>query len=193
VCPFGFLQEMLYKIPSPKFTLWKPLGYGKYLSLLLLVIAVPYFLGTDSSLYFCRLCPAAAIEASLPFAVMQGGFPSFWGPVIRFSLFGVIILLVISSMRFFCRVLCPVGAMTALFNPISAFALRQKTEACPECGGCSKVCPVDIDLTEKKQAELQEYTYKAPADCILCLQCTHACNLSDGLKGSFAGMAKKDN
>ena len=85
VCPFGFLQEILHKIPSPKFTLWRPLRYGKYLSLFLFVIAVPLFLGTESILYFCRLCPAAAIEASLPYAIMQGGFPAFWGPFIRFT------------------------------------------------------------------------------------------------------------
>lgn len=192
VCPFGFLQELLYKIPSPKFKLWRPLGYGKYLSLFLLVIAVPLVLGTESIFYFCRLCPAAAIEASLPYAVMQGGFTSFWGPMIRFSLFGVIILFVITTQRFFCRVLCPVGAMTSFFNPISAFALRQKTQDCPACGECSQACPVDIDLSDKKQDEGQEYTYKAPADCILCLNCTHACHLSNGLKGSFAGMAKNE-
>ncbi len=187
VCPFGFLQEMLYKIPGPKFTLWRPLRFGKYISLALLVIAVPVIGGLDSPLYFCRLCPAAAIEASLPFAVMQGGFTSFWGAVIRFSILGLVILLAISSLRFFCRKLCPIGAITALLNPLSAFALRHDTESCPQCGECTEACPVDVDLQEEPRGVI----YKAPADCILCLECTKACPTSDGLKGSYAGKYKQ--
>ncbi len=183
VCPFGFLQDLLHKIPSPKFEPWRPLRYGKYLVLVLLAMAVPYFWGLESPLFFCRLCPAAAIEASIPFAVMEGGFSSFWGPMIRFSILGVILLLAVGSLRFFCRVLCPVGAITGLLNWSSAFALRHDTDTCPQCGLCTKACPVGVDLEEDRRGVV----YKAPPDCILCLECTDACPTHFGLKGSFGG------
>lgn len=53
VCPFGFFQDLLYRIPwIPKFTFPRFLRYGKYAVLLLLVILFPYWLGfTDGSPY----------------------------------------------------------------------------------------------------------------------------------------------
>jgi polyferredoxin len=183
VCPFGLLQELLHRIPSPKLELWPPLRFGKYLSLFLLVLAAPVLLGTESFLYFCRLCPAAAIEASLPYAYMQGGFTDFWGPFLRFSILGAVLLASVFVLRFFCRTLCPVGAITAILNSISAFSLRHDADACPQCGECARACPVGVDLQEESRSVM----YKAPADCILCLECTKACPTSDGLKGSFAG------
>ncbi len=187
VCPFGLFQELLHRIPSPKFELWSPLRYGKYISLVVLAFAVPFFLGIESQFYFCRLCPAAAIEASLPYAYTMGGFPDFWGTFIRFSILGFIILASIFIMRFFCRTLCPVGAMTAMLNSISAFTLRHDTEACPQCGECTDACPVGVDLQEEPHG----VKHKAPADCILCLECTKSCPTSSGLKASFAGKYKK--
>lgn len=192
VCPFGFLQELLHKIPSPKFQLWAPLRYGRYAVLLGTVILVPLLLGLESSWYFCRLCPAAALEVSLPVAFMQGGFSSFWGTIIKFSILGVVLLLSIASLRFFCRVLCPVGAIASFFNPLSAFALRHNTDACPQCGLCAKACPVDVNLQEPKDAEPRGIAYKAPMDCILCLECADACPKAGRLQGSFLGMAKKN-
>ncbi|MFH1741639.1 MAG: 4Fe-4S binding protein [bacterium] len=187
VCPFGFLQELLYKIPSPKFELWPPFRYGRYLSLAVLVILVPWIWGTQSPLYFCRLCPAAAIEASIPYAVMSGGFVSSSAVITRFSLAGAILILMVFNLRIFCRTFCPVGAITSLLNPISAFALRHDTQACPQCGQCKIACPVGVDLQEQPRG----IVYKAPADCILCLECTDACPTKNGLKGSFAGKIRK--
>lgn len=50
-CPFGFLQDLMHKIPSRKFRLPQWIGYGKYLALLLLVIVIPYLLGFDAAGY----------------------------------------------------------------------------------------------------------------------------------------------
>ncbi len=187
VCPFGLLQELLYKIPSPKFKPWAPLRYGKYIVLVTMVIAVPFFWGIESAFYFCRICPAATIESSIPHAIQQGGFSSFWPTVIRMSILAAVVLLMIFSLRFFCRTLCPVGAITALMNPISAFALRHDTDGCPQCGECSDQCPMDIDLTEEPRGVV----YKAHTECILCLECEKACPIGGGLKGTFAGFPKQ--
>ncbi len=51
LCPFGLLQDILYKIPFLKLKLPRALRYGKYLALLLLVFLLPFWLGFDQSGY----------------------------------------------------------------------------------------------------------------------------------------------
>ena len=192
VCPFGFLQELLYKIPSPKFSLWPPLRFGRYAMLLVTVVLVPLIVGIESKWFFCWICPAAALESSLPRGLMSG-FPGGAWTIVRFSILAAVLIVSVLNLRFFCRVLCPVGAITSFLNPISAFALRHNTSECPSCGVCAKQCPVDVDLQEPEDEEPRGYVYKAPMDCILCLECTDSCPQSEGLKGSFMGAVKKES
>ena len=72
-CPFGFLQDMLHKIPSPKFRLPSWASYTKYLVLLLMVFAFPMFWGENTLFSFCRICPASALQVTIPHAVASGG------------------------------------------------------------------------------------------------------------------------
>lgn len=74
VCPFGFLQDLLYKIHSSKIKLPPFLKYGKYATLLIMVLFIPIFFGitvtpgktTIQRFFFCNLCPAGTLEATLP-------------------------------------------------------------------------------------------------------------------------------
>ena len=50
-CPFGLLQELLHRIPSPKIRLPKFARHGKYLALALLVFLLPFLLGFELSGY----------------------------------------------------------------------------------------------------------------------------------------------
>ena len=77
VCPFGFLQDLIHKIPSPKLNLPSFLKYGKYVTLLIMVIFIPIFFGivvtpgktTVQNFFFCSLCPAGTLEATIPVAL----------------------------------------------------------------------------------------------------------------------------
>ncbi|MFH1230180.1 MAG: 4Fe-4S binding protein [Planctomycetota bacterium] len=77
-CPFGFLQDLLYKIPSYKINLPLFLKYGKYVILIIMVICIPLFFGitttpgktTIQSFFFCNFCPAGTLEATLPAALI---------------------------------------------------------------------------------------------------------------------------
>ncbi len=73
LCPFGFVQELLYKIPFKKkiktFKGDKPLRKVKYIVLVVMVIALPMLLKTsgDSSPTYCKyICPAGTLEAGIP-------------------------------------------------------------------------------------------------------------------------------
>lgn len=54
ICPFGLFQDLLIKIPLPKFRLPRYVRYFKYIALLMLVFVFPFFLGFETSgyLYF---------------------------------------------------------------------------------------------------------------------------------------------
>lgn len=73
LCPFGLVQELLYKIPFVKkvrtFKGDKQLRYLKYVLLAVLVILLPMMVGMkgDAPPYFCKyVCPAGSLEAGIP-------------------------------------------------------------------------------------------------------------------------------
>lgn len=79
LCPFGFLQELIYKIPFPpkknRFKGDRALRKLKYVMLLVLVILLPMLLTTptgDASPAFCKyVCPAGALEGGIPYAFLR--------------------------------------------------------------------------------------------------------------------------
>ena len=128
LCPFGFVQDLLYKIPTPKFKIPekvdRPLRYLKFFILLVFVILLPMFLTNQFGLgapYFCKLiCPAGTLGGALPLlAKNEGlrntiGFLFFW----KLSILIVIIALSIFTYRPFCKYKCQLGAFYSIFNKI---------------------------------------------------------------------------
>ena len=76
-CPFGFLQDLLGKIFPRKISLPSWVGYFRYVVLVGLVILLPMILGAKGipfdkqTISICRLCPAGALEAGLPYSVQS--------------------------------------------------------------------------------------------------------------------------
>lgn len=146
LCPFGFFQDLLYKIRSRKFKIPEKLGYLKFLILILLVIAIPFF---TKDFWFCKLCPAGTLEAGIPLAIFNSGIREmiglfFW---LKITIFLLIIILIIYCQRGFCKIFCPLGAIFSLFNRLSL--LKPKAKGCP-----IKICKNPDSL-----------------DCIRCLDC----------------------
>ena len=171
VCPFGLIQELLHKIPSPKLHLPKPLTYVKYVLLAVFVLLLPAVL-TDKygigSPTFCEfICPAGTLETGLPLLLTH--------PELRMQLGGIFILkaaiLVLTIVgcivvcRCFCKVMCPLGAIYGLLNKISFYGLRVERAGCVSCGMCRDVCPMDVDPVHHPDS----------AECIRCGKCAAAC------------------
>ena len=84
LCPFGMIQEWLYKIPFPfkknHFKGDKPLRYLKYVVLAVLVILLPTFMVNDTgtgSPTFCKyVCPAGTLEGAIPLVLISGKGPA---------------------------------------------------------------------------------------------------------------------
>ncbi len=93
LCPFGWIQELLYKVPFPwkrnRFRGDRPLRYVKYAMLLVLVILLPMVLGNaagEATPTFCKyVCPAGALEGGVPlvfFSPAQAGPQAPAGPLL---------------------------------------------------------------------------------------------------------------
>ncbi len=178
MCPFGALQDWLHKIPSPKINLPRQANYIKYAVLVGLVFAVPYFL-PGKPYTFCDFCPSATLESTIPWAFKAGWVPTpgmFGGFTERFFMrIGILVAvlgLAVVASRGFCRTLCPLGAIFALFNRFSIFRFRLTYSKCNDCGACNKICPTEIDPVADMNG----------ADCIRCLDCTTTKHIKMGVK-----------
>ena len=124
VCPMGLLQDLLHKIPTPKFKIPKFMSWFKYVFLILTVLLIPLFLGGTLDRPFCDICPTAAIQVMVPTMITTGDFGLGGGVGLKLGILIVVLGLAVASNRFFCRVMCPMGALMALTNKISAFSIR---------------------------------------------------------------------
>ena len=173
LCPFGWFQELLHKIPTKKLSTkkLKPLTYLKYAVLLVMVVLLPAFLVNDVGMgdpFFCKyLCPAGILEGGIPLSLADTGIRASLGWLFTWKsciLLGVVVLSVFFY-RPFCKWLCPLGAFYGLCNKVSVYRLEVDQSKCTSCGACSRVCQMDVDV------------FRTPnhAECIRCGDCVAAC------------------
>lgn len=175
LCPFGLIQDLLYKIPFLRkintFKGDKLLRKLKYVILLVFVILLPMFLVDvlgQGLPYFCKfICPAGTLEGGILLVLfnesMRGalGWLYAWKSV----LLAVTILLSVVIYRPFCKYICPLGAVYSVFNPIAVFRYRIDKEKCTGCGACARVCKMQVDPAKNVNH----------AECIRCGACKDAC------------------
>jgi ferredoxin-type protein NapH len=168
-CPFGFIQDLLYRIPYIKFDIPAWTRFIKYGVFGLLVVAVPMVFSTEFPLYFCRICPVGTIESAIPWAVMSGTSNVGW-LVVRLGVLFLVAAAAMGHRRFFCKVLCPLGACLSVTNRFAAI-FPERTENCTVCGVCGKICPMETSRTKGAPAVFDT----KPEECISCLECQGKC------------------
>jgi polyferredoxin len=146
-CPFGLLQDLAAKISRPRFNLPNWTSYFRYVVLALTVVAIPFFLGSESSLFICRLCPAGALEGALPHIARQviAGGEVVWMSAPKAAVLFLFLIWIFFVKRPWCRLLCPLGAILTLFNRISFIGLLVEKQKCTACGKCHSMCDIAID------------------------------------------------
>ena len=170
ICPFGWVQDMMHKIKSKKFHVPKWMHHIKWLSLLLLVIILPYYTGVH---WFSKLCPYGGLIGALPWALWNPIHPVFEVPVIEPGSFGTFfwikmtilagsLIWFVLAKRPFCKVFCPLGLIFSWFNKISLLKIEVPQEHCSECQKCTPECPTDLNPNTDVEKE----------SCIKCLDCT---------------------
>ena len=169
LCPFGFLQELLNKIPGvPKrdhFRLDRPLRRLKYAVLVLLVVVLPLLYPLTP--FFCKyLCPSGTL-AGILLAARDSMVRAQLGGIFLWKLF--VLLWVAAAClviyRPFCKYLCPLGAIYGLFNRFALYRTHLDTDKCIHCGACAAACRMCVDPSQTPNS----------TECIRCGDCARVC------------------
>jgi len=89
----------------------------------------------------------------------------------------VIALLMLGSMllqNFWCRYLCPYGALLGLVSLFSPVKIRRDADACIDCAKCAKACPAGLAVDKLVQIRSVE--------CTACMECIASCPAENALQ-----------
>jgi polyferredoxin len=173
VCPFGFLQDLLFRLTGRRERIRPPAGLsgGKFLFLAVFVLLLPLLLPTASGAgepWFCKVvCPSGTALAGWPLVAHHGsavfslGFLFGWKSAIAFS----VLVWATVTRRPFCRFICPLGAIWGLAGKVSIFRMQVSESQCVSCGKCEQDCPMGVRIDRDPSS----------ADCIRCGRCTRVC------------------
>ncbi|MGB9876771.1 MAG: 4Fe-4S binding protein [bacterium] len=179
LCPFGFLQDLLYKIPTKKFSFPRYLSYGKYFFLAIFVLALPLIFHQP---FFCKICPMGTLEGGIPWPIIEPQLRSLigWLYFLKLAILAGIIIIAILSPRPFCKTMCPLGAILSFFNRLSFLRVEVKEDYCRRCALCASKCPQGIVIYEEE----------GHPDCIGCLKCKvcDAVEMKAGVPSKLLGL-----
>ncbi|MDZ7843979.1 MAG: 4Fe-4S binding protein [Anaerolineales bacterium] len=171
-CPLGALLELFgFKGRRLK---WQGMRYWKYV--LLFTVVVMAIFGSLAFLYFEPITIlvrglTSIFKPALEYISLEDKeafvFPSInW--LTMFIPLGVVLLLNVVEKRFWCRYLCPLGALIGLGSKFSWIKRRVDQFSCVQCGDCADICPMG--------AISPNNDYKSdPAECIMCMDCAVPC------------------
>ena len=175
LCPFGLVQDLLFKIPFVKKIRRLPgekgLRWLRFAFLAIFVILLPMFVIDITGLgepWFCKfICPVGTLEGGLPLVLLNSAMRGAAGFLFKWKVLILIITLLSSIVIFrpFCRYVCPLGAIYGIFNKISFYHFKIDSQKCTKCGACQKVCKLDIPVWQNPDS----------MDCIRCGDCKITC------------------
>ncbi|NLH20129.1 MAG: 4Fe-4S binding protein [Thermotogaceae bacterium] len=151
-CPFGTFQDVIGRVKRPGSLPWV-----KYV-VLAVALALAY---TFKDPLFCKICPAGTLEGTLPNILI--GIATFNpASILHIVVFLVVVGFTLWMSRFWCRFLCPVGAILGLFNRVTPLQIDYNVNLCVGCDRCSEACPQGLDVPLQVNG----------TDCIKCGECT---------------------
>lgn len=182
ICPVGTFSEYLWKIGRRLFgrnfavPRWVdiPLRSLKYLLLSFFVYAV-------------AMMSAGAIESfvaspyGLVVDVRMLNFFRFVGTTTAYVIVGLVWASLLVK-NFWCRYLCPYGALMGLVSFFSPARIQRNESNCIDCAKCAKACPAALPVDRLVQIR--------SAECTNCLECVAVCPAKGALSLQFAAPAK---
>jgi len=71
--------------------------------------------------------------------------------------------------RFFCRYICPTGALMAILQKHSLAGIKRDPVKCTKCPHCEIKCPMQINILDLSWDKFND------PECIMCMECIDAC------------------
>jgi polyferredoxin len=183
LCPIGTLSESLWMLGQKIFgknlpvTKWLdyPLRSLKYLLLFYFVYSI-WQMDVFSLKHFIYspYNKVADIKMYL-----------FFANITSFALWTIIILMAFSVVikNFWCRYLCPYGALLGFFSFFSPLKITRNKETCVDCELCTKACPANINVHKVGEAFPQSSVGRVWSDeCMSCMLCVEACPVKSTLE-----------
>ncbi len=173
LCPVGTLSESLWilgkKIFGRNFTITKwidvPLRGLKYLLLLFFAYSIWQMDVNDLQAFIYS-----------PYNKMADvKMFQFFAHISTFALWTVIILMIASVFikNFWCRYLCPYGALLGITSLLSPLKITRNKETCIDCELCTKACPANV--------KVHKVTKVWSDECTSCLACVEVCPVKNTL------------
>lgn len=184
LCPVGFISEMLGDLGRRLFgrTLrvprWLdyPLRSLKYLLLGFFVYSIFFLMGEAALKQFLDSPYNLVADIKMYY---------FFADISRVSLIvvGSLILLSVFIRNFWCRYLCPYGALLGVASLLSVFKIKRNPVSCIDCGKCARVCPSAIKVDKVGTVVSDE--------CTGCMGCLDACPVAATLELKMTGSRRR--
>jgi polyferredoxin len=168
VCPIGFLSEILGKL---HFRLFKK-GLRVYPFLDFVLRSLKYCLLAFFLFAILFKMDANALEQFIFSSyniVADIKMLKFFTDISSTTLICLVTLVILSILirYFWCRYLCPYGALLGVIGFLSPFKIRRDASFCTSCKKCDQACPCSISVSRKKTIVSDE--------CFACGKCVDVC------------------
>ena len=174
LCPIGLLSEWHWKfgqwlfgrnVRVPKILDW-PLRMIKYLLLYFFVYAILWQMDVRALTAFIHSPYNQVADIKMLYFFQRLDSTAL-------CTIGIIALLSLPIKNFWCRYLCPYGALLGIGSLLSPIKITRSRERCVDCELCTKACPSNISVHKVKRVHSDE--------CMSCLACTQVCPVKETL------------
>ncbi|MDH4320388.1 MAG: 4Fe-4S binding protein, partial [Desulfobulbaceae bacterium] len=173
ICPVGFTSNLAEKLGLKLKILRRapawldiPLLSLKYLLLGLFAFLILVQMDLEAIRAFNHTPYNVVVDAKMLLLFMQPSPLTLW-------VMGFLVVVSFVSRNFWCRYLCPYGALLGILALASPMRVQRDQERCIDCHKCEKACPGSIRVASKTSINVPE--------CVGCLECVAACPVADCL------------
>lgn len=185
LCSFGMLQEVLFFFSER--TVLKKVRVPERFDAGMKYLKYGIFVFITAGVWILALPVDSSWSPWGVFGMLASGNLSVVSRAIPTVGFVLLLAIAVSSLfveRFFCRYLCPLGALFAMTSGKRLYKIRRRSDTCTSCGLCTRACSMGIRIPEKDAV--------VSGECIQCMQCLAVCpkeSLSANPAGAIAGTA----